>query len=281
MIQGVIGQDKFNFGDSNGLSTESHFLLAHSDSGFGDEKLDGCLGFALNIYSLNYSNVMDSLQSDGLISKRIFAIYLNYFPVSNSSGSGLSTDPTSSIELGSYNLQKFSTTGEILVNISAISGVSHWSCFMTVKAGNVTFANSDLSVFDTTFPYVYAPNAAFTQIKNYFLNSSYECSYLEIDTSVVCLCANIKDMIGLNWYYNDVELEINKDILWYDLNDGYCELEIFGWDNPSWLLGEVFLANFYMIYDMDNMVISLAPAIMGSSCGVIASFAIISLLFTQ
>ena len=67
------------------------------------------------------------------------------------------------------------------------------------------------------------------------------------------------------------------EMMWFK-SGGYCVLYMQSGGDSVWLIGDVFLQNYYTIYNIDAQTISFAPAIKSSYSAavvIIASFAMI------
>ena len=67
-------------------------------------------------------------------------------------------------------------------------------------------------------------------------------------------------MNGISFSVNGVELTIPSTRLW-DYTNGNCTLLVESGNFGFWILGNVFLDNFYVLFNMDNKSVSLAPSV--------------------
>ena len=97
------------------MNAWGYFDLVLSDKGFSNFNADGTLGLGLNVYETATPTFIDQLKTEGRINERIFAIYLNHLGRSGQyDGYG---NPASSLEIGSYNLEKYSTDDSFILTL--------------------------------------------------------------------------------------------------------------------------------------------------------------------
>ena len=101
-----------SIGDTSPVSTRSTFLLVNSDSGFSQKKYEGVLGLAL--YN-SQDSFLYSLINNQAIPQYTFALYLNN--VGNTASYG---NLPSNLEIGTYNLAKYTKSSSFAVTIPVI-----------------------------------------------------------------------------------------------------------------------------------------------------------------
>ena len=203
-----------------------------------------------------YPTLIDQLQSSGLIVNRTFAIYLNYLGnLGEHKGYG---NPSSSLEIGTYNLSKYSTTGAFITNIT-LSSATYWQAVINkISFLNYYFANPNV-IFDTGTTLIVTDTSSNFNSIYYILSELYgNCQILQ--GLIECSCKNATSLIGLNFTINNVVLTVPSNRLW-DYDDGVCTLLVMASNQGFWILGDVFLNNYYMLYDMDTKVVKFAPAV--------------------
>ena len=67
-------------------------------------------------------------------------------------------------------------------------------------------------------------------------------------------------MPGFNVTIGADTLEVPSSSVWY-YSKKQCLLLMTDLGSDFWIMGVVFLQNFYTVYDMDNLTISFAPAV--------------------
>lgn len=98
--------------------------MVQNNSGFSDFVADGLMGLGFSGLSNNFPNVIDSLKQSWAISSAIFAIYLNTIgEFGNNTGYGLSA---SNLEIGEYDLGKYSSNVKILTSVQVNSSPGYW-----------------------------------------------------------------------------------------------------------------------------------------------------------
>jgi Eukaryotic aspartyl protease len=262
-----VCQDNIGIGD--GLSAQGYFTLVYENNiqlFYKYFNIDGILGLGFSGLSGGYSTFVSSLKAAGVINRALFAMYLNHLEVYNSTqGYG---NPSSNLEIGSYNLSKYSSTNEILVNVSIINpnlyssiNPGFWQAvFDTANIGGVVFTMKSF-IFDSGTSLIAVDANSYSQIFKHY-NSKMTCS---INGAIFCECSPLIPLDSFSFVIDGKNLTVPSERLWLREN-GQCILLIQTSGN-LWILGDIFLVNYYAIYDMDNLVVSLAPAVSaGSGC---------------
>ena len=83
---------------------------------------------------------------------------------------------------------------------------------------------------------------------NLFIHFENACSYSDSVNTIVCICTSPNALMGLAVEINGALLNVSASSIW-TYNNGNCHLLIKNSD--WWLFGDVFLRNFYTVYDMD------------------------------
>ena len=123
----------------------------------------------------------------------------------------------------------------------------------------VNFEFMDLSikrvsvVYDSGTTLIVVDSLTYNNIYNY-LAKEHTC--LEYGL-IFCQCDSRDDMPDLIFYVDGHMLRIPSDRAWYSEEDS-CVLLVQPSYNDFWILGAVFLQNFYTIHDMDKYQITFA-----------------------
>lgn len=236
--------------------TLTYFALVTQDSGFDHFDADGLLGLGFSGLSDNNPTFIQSLKSAGNITVASFSMYLNNLgPFGKHDGYGT---PASNMQIGTYNLTKYSTSLVFTASIPVTSDPGYWQA--TVQGISIgTYSLGALSViFDSGTSLIAADSISFSNIYNY-LSGVYTCqtdgNFIECDCS-----GGPASMSGLVVLIGTVPLPVPSSRLWLE-QDGQCLLLIENGGGDFWILGDVFLQNYYTNYNMDTLIVSFAPAV--------------------
>ena len=200
---------------------------------------------------------VESLKRSGAIKSSIIAMYINNVGFEYD-GYG---DPPSNLQIGSYDLSKYSTSSSFTVVAPVILPPDYWNIeISSVYIGNFQINSlTNVTIIDSGTSFLYIPSDNYYLLQNYLiLDSGKDCDYDWIDGSIACICKSVNELMGFTAEVNGVNLTAPASSIWlYDT--GYCYLLI--GEGDSWLFGDVFLRNFYTAYDMDALTVSFAPAI--------------------
>ncbi|CAG9315465.1 CTSD_3 [Blepharisma stoltei] len=257
---GQMSAETISIGDSSSVSAENYaFLLANDEKDNDGYRPDGLAGFAFDSLGQGYPSLVSVLKNQGKIQNRQFAFFLNW----------LGQSPKSNLMIDGYDLEKYSNDTEFTyVNLTSTDPF-----FWEILCDSVKFNENELNlqipvVIDTGTSFIYGPSRAVQAIQSELL-SNHECEY-ELESGLVRCWKNPKDH-----KYPIFELAINGksyvlEPLQYFYEDswsGYFYLPICPYEEESWLLGDVFIRNFYITFDMDNLRVGLARSIASASNG--------------
>lgn len=242
------------------IAALSYLVVSTWNSGFDEDNCDGLIGFALKEPNDGNPTYMDSLKEAGVIDKKIFGLYLNDLDVDTE----MEGIPASNLEIGGYDLETYSTTGQILVTIP-ITDDSFWqNDFMEIYVDNSKIASTRCVVFDSGTTLVYADSRDYIEILDYMVsNYDYNCEVKS--NTLYCDCSDIDTMPAIYFKYDGVKLKLEPSNMWEKYEDNKCLMDVGDAEEECWLLGGTFMSRYYSIHDMDNMEISFAPAVLAST----------------
>jgi cathepsin D len=241
-----------SIGDVNGLAANAYFVLAEHDNMTSASDSDGLLGLAFNTLSDGYDTLVDSLFKVGAIKKRIFALYLNRLgQIGDKEGYG---EKPSSLEIGTYNIKKYADADSLMITQDIEKSSGFWKARV-----NFEFMDLELKqvpvIYDSGTTLVIVDQNSYMNMFEYLIDSHTCVDY----GLIICECGSRDDMPSLKFYIKGHKLEIPADRAWYS-EGKYCMLLVQQANIDFWILGSLFLQNFYTIHDMDNAQITFAVA---------------------
>lgn len=220
------------------------FILIDSNSDMNNLQGDGILGLAFSSLSSGFPTLITRLKTRGSIQSAVFSIYLTR------ETSGLS----SAVTFGGFDLGKYSA-GEAVRYVPVQGNVGYWSVALTgLYVSNEPVAPGvNMAIIDSGTSFIYGPSSA-VQSLLHSIHSVGRCS--EIGGMLLCTCT---------WYYpkrryptltfvlGGERFEVSPEM--YLLEDGgQCLVMISGLGAGAefWILGDVFMREYYTIFDMDK-----------------------------
>ena len=223
-------------------------MLIDQDSGFSGQ-MDGILGLGFSGLSDNRPTFIQSLKSAGVIQSAVFSMYLSY--------DGFNSNISSNLEIGTYNLTKFSSNGAIVLTVPVKSSPGYWeSTASYINLGKFIGEKIDV-IFDSGTSLIIADIGSYNSIYS-SLKQQYNC--LTYSGYIICPCADVNQMPSLLITFGQVNLGVPGNRMW-EYSSGYCLLMMGSTTDNFWILGDVLLQNYYTIYDMDKLTVSFAPSI--------------------
>uniref|UniRef100_G3X7I3 Peptidase A1 domain-containing protein n=1 Tax=Bos taurus TaxID=9913 RepID=G3X7I3_BOVIN len=231
-IQGFLGSDTVRIG--NLVSLKQSFGLSQEEYGFDGAPFDGVLGLAFPCIS-----------TKGAFSEPVFAFYLSKYK------------PEGSVVMfGGVDHRYYK--GEL--NWIPVSQPRHWLISMNHISmnGNIVACSHGCQAFvDTGTSLIYGPTDLVTNI-NKLMNARLENSEYAV------LCDAVKTLPPVIFNINGIDYPLPPQA--YITKDKNSCISIFqgGLENLSpdnWLLGDVFLRQYFSVFDRKNERIGLAPAV--------------------
>ncbi|XP_056278915.1 pepsin A-like [Pseudoliparis swirei] len=219
-----------------GISRTEAPFMAHMAS-------DGILGLAFqSIASDNVVPVFDNMVKDGLVSQPLFSVYLS------SHG-----EQGSEVVFGGVDSTHY--TGQI--SWIPLSSATYWKIKMdsVMINGNVVACGGGChAIIDTGTSLIGGPTS---DIKN--MNAWVGASTNQYGDAIVS-CQNIQSMPEVTFSLGGHAFTIPASA--YVLNhDNSCMTGFSGGDSNLWILGDVFIREFYAIFDSHSKYIGLAKSV--------------------
>lgn len=252
-VVGDLSKDQVSIGDTKSLAANAYFVLATKDNLTAVDKgdlPDGILGLGFRELSDGYDTLVDSLAQQGVIKKRVFALYLNRLgEIGGQSGYG---SKPSSLEIGSYDINKYSHSSHLIVTQDIYPNLGFWFAQVNFELMDLKIKHVPV-IYDSGTTLIVVDTMTYANIYNYVAESNTCLEY----GLIFCQCDSADDMPDLLFYVDDHKLRIPSDRAWY-YEEETCVLLVQPSDNNFWILGAVFLQNFYTIHDMDKHQITFA-----------------------
>lgn len=235
-----------------------------TDSGFNNFDADGILGLGFKGLSNGNLTLMDNLKISGKIASKQFAMYINF---RDFDGTGYG-NPASNLMIGTSNITMYSSNPNIMytypIDQSAITNYGYWQVNgFTVSYSGVTLTTTATVIFDSGTSLIYTPTGYLDLALAALLASGLNCEYTE-DFIIKCKCKDRTVLPALELKINTQTVSIPQNRL-FACDGSDCEMLVLESDDDFWLLGDVFLRQYYTIYNMDAMTISFTPAIYSTS----------------
>ncbi|NXG98818.1 PEPA protein, partial [Loxia leucoptera] len=240
-MTGVLGYDTVNVA---GISVRNQiFGLAETEPGdfFYYSPFDGILGLAFpSIASSGATPVFDNMMMENLVDSHLFSVYLSRDDKGGSFVLFGAIDPY------------YTTKGISWIPLSA---ETYWQITMesvSVSGTPVACSSGCQAIVDTGTSLLAVPMRAFrTLMKHLGASSSGEIS-----------CEATKNLPSLIFHINGQEFPLLPRAYVVKSN-GYCSLGLQGMDVPTeegelWILGDVFIREYYVIFDRANNKVGLS-----------------------
>ena len=220
------------------------FILIDGNSDMSNLQGDGILGMAFSSLSSGFPTLIDRLKTRGSIKSAVFSIYLTR----ETSGLG------SAVTFGGFDSAKYSS-GEVVRYVPVLGKAGYWSVALTAiyVSNEPVTPGVNIAIIDSGTSFIHGPAAAVHSLLQ-SIQSAGLCS--EIGGMLLCTCT---------WYYPKrlyptltfvlagERFEVHPEM--YLLEDGgQCLVMISGLGAGAefWILGDVFMREYYSIFDMDN-----------------------------
>ncbi|KAG5196421.1 hypothetical protein JEQ12_011107 [Ovis aries] len=245
-MTGILGYDTVEVG---GISdTNQIFGLSETEPGsfLYYAPFDGILGLAYpSISSSGATPVFDNIWDQGLVSQDLFSVYLSSNEESGSVVMFGGID--SSYYSGSLNWVPVSVEGYWQITVDSI----------TMNGESIACSDGCQAIVDTGTSLLAGPTTAISNIQSY-IGASEDSSGEEVIS-----CSSIDSLPDIVFTINGVQYPVPPSA--YILqSDDVCSSGFEGMDIPTssgdlWILGDVFIRQYFTVFDRANNQIGLAP----------------------
>lgn len=252
-LTGVIGSDQVVV---EGLTVSNQqFAESVSEPGkaFVDAAFDGILGLAYPSLAVGgVTPVFDNMMAQNLVELPMFSVYLSANPESSLGGELL---------FGGFDPSRFTGT----LNWVPVTQQGYWQIQLDniQLGGAVTFCTSGCqAIVDTGTSLITGPTK---DIKD--LQSSIGAT--PVDGEYAVECSSLSVMPDVTFTINGLPYTLSAQaytLMEYSDGMAFCTSGFQGMDipppaGPLWILGDVFIRQFYSVFDRGNNRVGLAPAV--------------------
>ncbi|KAM9764294.1 pregnancy-associated glycoprotein 2-like [Dama dama] len=244
LIHGLVGSDTVRIG--NFVSLNQSFGLSVVEFGYDGVPFDGVLGLAFPSISITRAMpIFDNLWSQGAFSEPVFAFYLS------------KSKPEGSVVMfGGVDHRYYK--GEL--NWVPVSHTSRWQISMnsTTMNGEVVACSHGCQAFvDTGIPSIYGSKEMVTNIHK-LMNARPEGS------EYVVSCDAVNTLPPVIFNINGIDYPLPPEA--YIIKEKNSCISAFhgvvqAASSENWILGDVFLRQYFSVFDRKNERIGLAPAL--------------------
>ncbi|CAL8093682.1 unnamed protein product [Calicophoron daubneyi] len=232
-LNGTITEDKVTFGNQV-VSVPFGEVSKTEGETLATATFDGSFGLGFGSTGTKQPTVLQSMQKGGVISKQVFGIYAR-------------SDANGEITFGGYDKSRYSG------DIDFVKVISKQEWMFDIK--RIMFDDVDLTgqncqgVVNDGSHHIYGPKE---QVEKIYKKLGCDPSKLcEVDCNKISTFPKLKITVKKTEFIIEPKDYIDKE-------SGRCTGRLFDLDQPTWLLGNLFLDNVYTAYDVDNAQIGFA-----------------------
>lgn len=214
----------------------------------------GEFGLSSNLTSGEASFVQNLISSGG-ITEPVFSLFLDDVGFNGTEIKKIE----SNLCIGGYDLETYSQEPKLGFQTHQTDKASSlWMLNLTT----VNFNNEDFpatGVFiDVGFPYIAGPsNELNLLIKE--IQSVAVCQPLAQTTALTCLCQDTASLPTITFTIDSTQYSIDSSS-YQNQADGQCEVYLFPSNQTFWVLGQIFLRNYYSVWNYTGPSMGFAPA---------------------
>ncbi|KAM7165027.1 pepsin A-like [Macrochelys suwanniensis] len=239
-MTGILAYDTVQVGGI--VDTKQIFGLSETEPGstFYYAPFDGILGLAFpSISSSGATPVFDNMMNEGLVSQDFFSVYL-----SSDEQSG------SFVMFGGIDSSYYSGS----LNWIPLSSETYWEITMdsiTIDGETIACSNSCQAIIDTGTSLLAGPSTGISNIDSYIGTSDGTIS-----------CSDMSSLPNIIFTINGIEFPVPASAYIID-ESGSCTSGFESIDIPTssgelWILGDVFIHQYYVVFDRANNQVALA-----------------------
>ncbi|NXN19148.1 CATE protein, partial [Indicator maculatus] len=252
-LTGIIGSDQVVVEDLTVSNQQFAESVTEPGKAFVDAEFDGVLGLAYPSLAVDgVTPVFDNMMAQNLVELPMFSVYMSKNPQSSVGGELLFGGFDSSHFTGSLNWVPVTQQGYWQIQLDNVQ-----------VGGTVAFcANGCQAIVDTGTSLLTGPTKDIKLLQSYIGATA-------VDGEYTVECSNLSVMPDVTFTINGLPYTLNAQAYTLvDSADGmvFCTSGFQGMDvappaGPLWILGDVFIRQFYAVFDRGNNMVGLAPAV--------------------
>ncbi|XP_069802391.1 cathepsin E [Dendropsophus ebraccatus] len=249
-MTGILGIDQVTV---QGITTQNQiFAESVSEPGrtFQYANFDGILGLAYPSLAVDgCTPVFDNMIAQNLVEQPVFGVYMNRDPNSSEGGE---------LVLGGYDISRFS--GQL--NWVSVTVQGYWQIQVDsiLVGGNVAFCSEGCqAIVDTGTSMITGPSSDILQMQGYI-------GATDTDGEYGVSCSDLSSMPTVTFVINGINYDLSPSQYTLENGEYYCRSGFQGLDiappsGPLWILGDVFIGQFYSVFDRGYNRVGLAPVV--------------------
>ncbi|KAM4795757.1 cathepsin E [Rhinophrynus dorsalis] len=239
IVQGIIVQNQ-QFGES----------VSEPGTTFADAAFDGILGLAYPSLAVgDCTPVFDNMMDQNLVEMPMFSVYMSRDPNSAVGGE---------LIFGGFDTSRFS--GQL--NWVPVTTQGYWQIQLDniQVAGEVVFCSGGCqAIVDTGTSMITGPPSDILQLQSAIGATAADGGY-GVD------CSTLSEMPIVTFTINGVGYTLTPEQYMLQEGQDYCGSGFQGLDikppaGPLWILGDVFIGQYYSVFDRGNNRVGLAPVV--------------------
>ncbi|XP_008052119.1 cathepsin E isoform X1 [Carlito syrichta] len=252
-LSGIIGADQVSVEGLTVAGQQFGESVTEPGETFVDAEFDGILGLGYPSLAVGgVTPVFDNMMAQNLVNVAMFSVYMSSSP---EGGAG------SELILGGYDHSHFSGS----LNWVPVTKQGYWQIALDniQVGGTVAFCSEGCqAIVDTGTSLITGPSDKIKQLQK-------AIGAVPVDGEYAVECANLNIMPDVTFTISGVPYSLSPTA--YTLPDivdgmdfcgsGFQGLDIPPPDGPLWILGDVFIRQFYSVFDRGNNRVGLAPAV--------------------
>ncbi|XP_011813101.1 PREDICTED: cathepsin E isoform X1 [Colobus angolensis palliatus] len=252
-LSGIIGADQVSVEGLTVVGQQFGESVTEPGQTFVDAEFDGILGLGYPSLAVGgVTPVFDNMMAQNLVDLPMFSVYMSSNP---EGGAG------SELIFGGYDHSHFSGS----LNWVPVTKQGYWQIALDniQVGGTVMFCSEGCqAIVDTGTSLITGPPNKIKQLQN-------AIGAAPVDGEYAVECANLNVMPDVTFTINGVPYTLSPTA--YTLLDfvdgmqfcssGFQGLDIYPPAGPLWILGDVFIRQFYSVFDRGNNRVGLAPAV--------------------
>ncbi|XP_057626367.1 cathepsin E [Chionomys nivalis] len=252
-LTGIIGADQVSVGGLTVQDQQFGESVKEPGQTFVNAEFDGILGLGYpSLAAGGVTPVFDNMMAQNLVDLPIFSVYLSSDP---QGGSG------SELTFGGYDPSHFSG----ILNWIPVTKQGYWQIALDgILVGNTVMFCSEgcQAIVDTGTSLLTGPSHKIKELQE-------AIGATPVDGEYAVNCANLNTMPNVAFLINGVSYTLSPNAyILPDFVDGmqFCGSGFQGLDipppaGPLWILGDVFIRQFYTVFDRGNNQVGLAPTV--------------------